>query len=543
MAVPARTIDGAMMQMPEGVPKSLDDVETLGDLARLQSSLRSEAEALLFEGRSTTYGDFNRHANRVANGLRTTGVRRGGRVGYLGKNSDLFFQVVFGCAKAGVVLVGVNWRLTAPEVAYILNDAGVEVLFVAREFWELASTVRPAVPTLRALVSVDEGHPEWPDFQHWRDQHPEADPHVPVATEDVAVQMYTSGTTGHPKGVLLAHRSFFAMLRTPRNDDMEFERWTEHDVSLVAMPNYHIGGVGWGIAGLRAGARSIVLKEFDAAQVLAAIQQHHISKLFLVPTAMRLVLEQPQARQTNYDSLRFISYGASPIPLDLLREAIEVFQCGFVQLYGMTETTGGATYLPPQDHDVRGNERMRSAGKPFPGVSIKILDVDGSILPPRVMGEICIRSPANMVGYWNLPDVTARTLVDGWVHTGDAGYLDEDGYVYVLDRARDLILSGGENISPAEVESAIFGHPAVADVAVIGVPDERWGEAVKAMVVLKPGESTTAEDIIAFARQRIAGYKLPKSVDFIGELPRNPSGKVLKRVLRKPYWEGRDRKI
>jgi acyl-CoA synthetase (AMP-forming)/AMP-acid ligase II len=534
---------GRVMHMPQRQLRSLDDVDTLGDLARLQAAVRPAADALLFEGRSTSYGDFDRYASRVANGLRAAGLRPGARVGYLGKNSDLFFQVVFGCAKAGIVLVGVNWRLAPPEVSYILNDARVEVLFVAHEFRELAAKVLPEVPSLRLLVAVEEGHPGWPDFVRWRDQHPDDDPAVPVATGDVAVQMYTSGTTGHPKGVLLAHRSFFAMLREPPAEDMEFERWTEHDVSLVAMPNYHIGGVGWGIAGLRAGARNIVLKEFDAAQVLAAIQQHRISKLFLVPTAMRLVLQLPGARRTDYDSLRYISYGASPIPLDLLREAIEVFQCGFVQLYGMTETTGGATYLPPQDHDVRGNERMRSAGKPFPGVSIKVVDVDGTPLPPRVMGEICIRSPANMVGYWNLPEVTARTLVDGWVHTGDAGYLDEDGYVYVLDRARDLILSGGENISPAEVESAIFGHPAVADVAVIGVPDERWGEAVKAMVVLKPGVEATAAEIIAYARERIAGYKLPKSVDFIAELPRNPSGKVLKRELRKPYWAGLDRRI
>jgi acyl-CoA synthetase (AMP-forming)/AMP-acid ligase II len=529
--------------MSQRVPATIDDVHTLGDLARLNAVVRPDVEAFLFEGRSTTYGEFDRRTNRVANGLIFAGAKPGARVGFMGKNSELFFEVVFGCAKAGAVAVGVNWRLALPEVAYILNDSGIDILFVAADFWSLAEGLRPLVPRLRTIVAVEPGHPEWPGFEDWRDSFPSVDPWIETGPDDVAVQMYTSGTTGLPKGVQLAHRCFFAMLRQPRNPDMQFEEWSDRDVSLVAMPSYHIGGVGWGIAGMRAGARNIVIREFDPGVVLEMIQEHAISKVFLVPTAMRMVLQHPRARETNYDHLHYITYAASPIPLDLLREAIAVFRCGFVQLYGMTETTGGATYLPPQDHDVAGNERMRSAGKPFPGVSLKVVDANGRELAPRVMGEICIRSPANMIGYWNLPEVTAQTLVDGYVHTGDAGYLDEDGYVYVLDRAKDLILSGGENICPAEVESAIFGHPAVADVAVIGVPDDRWGEAVKAIVVPKPGVSVTQAELIEFARKRIAGYKLPKTVDFADELPRNPSGKVLKRELRKPYWVGVGRNI
>jgi long-chain acyl-CoA synthetase len=525
------------------VPGSFDEVETLGDLVAFNAAVRPNAEALLFEGRSTSYGELDAFANRIAAGLAAAGLAQGARVGYLGKNSDLFFQVVFGCTKAGMVLVGVNWRLALPEVAYILDDSKIEVLFVAREFWDLAGALQRDVRSLRVIVAVEDGHPEWPGLEKWRDQHSAAAPTVRTTRDDVAIQMYTSGTTGQPKGVQLAHRSFFAMIRQTRNPDMEFERWTDRDVSLVAMPNYHIGGVGWGIAGMRAGARNIVIREFDPPVVLEMIQRYAITKLFLVPTAMRMILQLPQSRSTCYDSLRYITYAASPIPLDLLREAIAVFKCGFVQLYGMTETTGGATYLPPEDHDVNGNERMRSAGKPFPGVTLKVVDSDGNTLPPRVMGEICIKSPANMIGYWRMPEATAQTLVDGYVHTGDAGYLDADGYVYVVDRARDLILSGGENISPAEVENAIFGHAGVADVAVIGVPDERWGEAVKAIVVKKPGAVVTAEDIIGFARSRIASYKLPKSVDFVAELPRNASGKVLKRELRKPYWAGVNREI
>jgi long-chain acyl-CoA synthetase len=248
--------------------------------------------------------------------------------------------------------------------------------------------------------------------------------------------------------------------------------------------------------------------------------------------------------ETDFSSIETMLYGASPIPLDLLREAIEVFKCGFAQLYGMTETTGTATYLPPGDHDPTGqSQRMKSAGKPLPGVRVKVVGEHGESLPPHQVGEICLASPANMTGYWNLPEATGKTLVEGYVHTGDAGYLDEDGYVYVHDRVKDMIVSGAENVYPAEVESALFGHPAIADVAVIGVPDERWGEAVKAVVVLKPDTTAEADELIAFARARIAAYKCPKTVDFIDALPRNPSGKILKRELRAPYWAGYERNV
>jgi fatty-acyl-CoA synthase len=287
----------------------------------------------------------------------------------------------------------------------------------------------------------------------------------------------------------------------------------------------------------------VIAREFDPTKVLDFFERSAITKLFMVPAAMQFVVRQPRAREVDFSRLKYMLYGASPIPAALLKECIEVFGCGFVQMYGMTETTGTIVALAPEDH-IEGSERMRSAGKALPGVELAILDANGKRLPPGEVGEIATRSGSNMVGYWNLPEATARTLDgDGWLRTGDAGYMDSDGYLYIHDRIKDMIISGGENIYPAEVESAICDHPDVAEVAVVGVPDEQWGEAVKAIVVMKPGKTATPSDIIGFTRERIAGFKTPKSVDFIAALPRNASGKILRRHLRDPYWVGKDRQV
>jgi long-chain acyl-CoA synthetase len=292
------------------------------------------------------------------------------------------------------------------------------------------------------------------------------------------------------------------------------------------------------------GAKGVVAREFDPMKVLDFIEHDRVSKMFMVPAALQIVVRLPRAREVDFSRLKYILYGASPIPLDLLRECMSVFGCGFVQQYGMTETCGTIVYLPPEDHDPAGNPRMRAAGKAMPGVELKVIDEAGNSLPVGVVGEVATRSVSNMPGYWNLPEATAATIdAEGWLRTGDAGYLDADGYLFIHDRVKDMIISGAENIYPAEVESAIYGHPDVAEVAVIGVPDEKWGEAVKAVVALKPGASPDPESIIAFARTRIAGFKAPKSVDFIEALPRNASGKILRKDLREPYWAGRTRRV
>ena len=283
------------------------------------------------------------------------------------------------------------------------------------------------------------------------------------------------------------------------------------------------------------------MPEVDPAAILKTIEKYRVTQALLVPAVILFCLQTPGAADTDVSSVKMIMYGASPIPLPVLEEAVAMFNCGFGQLYGLTETVGGVTYLPPQDHD--GSRKMKSVGRVMLGAEIRVVDADGKDCEPEAVGEIIIKGKTITKGYWNLAGETARAIRDGWLYSGDAGYFDAEGYLYIYDRVKDMIISGAENVYPAEVESALQGHPKIADVGVIGVPDEKWGETVKAVVVVMPGETLTAADVMAFARTRVAGYKIPRSVDFVEELPRNPSGKILKRELRAPYWEGYDRQV
>jgi len=393
---------------------------------------------------------------------------------------------------------------------------------------------------VRTIVALDGKHPVWRDYASWLAHVSPADPGWPIHAGDCAVQMYTSGTTGHPKGAQLSHANLLTLLPGALR---QFGRWHDGDVSLVCMPLFHIGGSGWALVGLYAGAEIVLAREFDPAAMLRLIAEFGVTKAFLVPAMILFLLQAPQCAKTDFSSLELIAYGASPAPIELLRAALKAFGCGFAQVYGLTETTGAITYLPPEDHGEHAIERLKSCGKPMTGVAIKILDASGHELPPGEVGEVVCRTPQIMLGYWDLPEATRAAIRDGWFHTGDAGYMDGDGYVYIYDRVKDMIISGGENIYPAEVENALFGHPAIADVAVIGVPDEKWGEAVKAVVVKKPGIEVSIAELIEFARSRIGGFKVPRSIDFVDALPRNPSGKILKRELRKPYWADQDRQV
>ena len=521
------------------------DIISIGDVIRFQAQERGDQVAFTFEGDELTYGQLHLNSNRAANGLIALGVKPGDRVAYMGKNSHIYFEILAGVAKVGAVMTPINWRLAPPEVSYIVNDCQARILFIGPEFTELMRQIKPSLIHVETIFGSEAADGDIPDYRTWRDGFADTDANIPCAADDDAIQLYTSGTTGHPKGAIMTHGSILTS-RTPEEEAalQDWQRSEPGEASLLAMPCFHVSGTGFGITIMNGGTQAIVVREYDPAQALDFIEQFGIAKIFMVPAAIQIMLNHPRVQEIDFSRLKYIMYGASPIPLDLMKRSIEVFGCGFIQMYGMTETSGTIVALNPEDHDPAGNERMRSVGKPLLGVEVKVIDEAGNEVPPRTVGEIATRSPKNMKGYWNMPEASAATIdKDGWLRTGDAGYFDEDGYLYIHDRVKDMIISGGENVYPAEVENAVYSHPQVADVAVIGVPDEKWGEAVKACVVLKVGAAVSEADIIAHARKNIAGYKCPKSVDFIAALPRNPSGKILRRELRAPYWVGRDRAI
>ncbi|HEX6567528.1 MAG TPA: AMP-binding protein, partial [Acidimicrobiales bacterium] len=412
------------------------------------------------------------------------------------------------------------------------------------EFAEHVEKVEGDLARVHTIVAIG-GHDRWPDFEAWIGAHLADDPGVAAAGDDVAFQLYTSGTTGLPKGVMLTNDNFFKGV----GGIAQQWRFTEDSVNLAMMPMFHIAGAGWAMVGLYHGCRTVVLRDVDPARILQVIPEFGVTNAFMVPAVIQFLLVTPGVESTDFSSLRTLVYGASPITDQVLVRGIDTFGCEFIQVYGLTETTGAITQLDGADHDPENRPHLlRSCGRPYPWVEIRAVDGAGDDVPVGQVGELWTRSHQNMAGYWNNPSATAEAVTpDGWFRTGDAGYLDAEGYVYLHDRVKDMIVSGGENVYPAEVENVLMKHPAVDDVAVIGVPDATWGEAVKAIVVLAPGSAVGADaietDLIAFARESLAGYKLPKSVDVADVLPRNPSGKLLKRELREPYWEGVDRRV
>lgn len=517
-------------------------ISTLSDIIRVHGEGRPDHPCLVEGNRSLTWGQTYDRVQRVANGLLAAGVGPTDRVAFLEKNGIAHFELLFGAALINAVSVDVNWRLAAPEVEYIVNNAEAKVLVVGSDFIPILDQIAANLSTVKLILVIGD-HNEYANWNAWIDGQPAGDPGIKMQASDIAFQLYSSGTTGRPKGVMLSNANLFAI------EPLIEEVWgmNANSVNLAAMPLFHIGGGGWATAGMIQGCTTVVMRDIDPVGLVSLIGEKRITHGFLVPAVLQFMLGVPGVDKADFSSLELLAYGASPISEAVLTGSINTFGCKFAQAYGLTETTGSVVNLLPEDHDPNGpnKHRLRSCGIPGPGVEVRIMDNDTNTeCKVGDVGEIWIRSPQVMVGYWKMPEETAKSInTDGWFKSGDAGYVDKDGYVYIHDRVKDMIVSGGENVYPAEVENVLMSHPAIADVAVIGIPHERWGETALAVVVKAPGSEVTEQEIIDFSQSQLAKFKCPTQVAWADALPRNPSGKILKRELREPYWEGRERRV
>jgi acyl-CoA synthetase (AMP-forming)/AMP-acid ligase II len=492
---------------------------------------RPDAIAISYGGRGTTWADLVDRIRRLAAALRAAGVGPGDRIAVLDLNHPSAVELTLACAQIGAANAVVNFRLAPSEIVYVVADARARLLFVGPEFTAAVDGVRAELGAVERIVRIGGEDDEYEPLLAAHDPDPR---HHPAAPDDCFLQLYTSGTTGFPKGAMLTHRSVGALAGYLAAD----AGMAAGDVVQVAMPLFHVGGMSWALLGLACGATIRILRTPDPAAVLDDLADG-TTHTFLVPALLAAMVRVPGERR--FPALRLVLYGASPIPLPVLRACVALFPGRMTQVYGMTEASGAVTSLSVADHenpDVA--HRLVSAGRPIPGVEIEIRDpVTEEQVPVGASGEIWVRAAGLMSGYWDRPEATAATITpDGWLRSGDGGHVDADGYIYVTDRIKDMIISGGENIYPAEVERVLAEHPTVGDCAVIGVPDERWGEVPKAVVVAAPGQTVDVDALLGYCRAHLAAFKCPKSVDVVAELPRNPTGKVLKKDLRKPYWAG-----
>lgn len=518
----------------------------VGDLLRRNAQVSGNKLGLVFEGTRLTWREVNARCCRFANGLRELGVKRGDRVGIFARNSHQWVEASFALAKLGAVTVTVNNRLSPPEVAYILNNAGATALIVARPELASARLALADVPGCALLIGIDAEDPAVIDYEALVARSSEAEPVLdpPLQHDEPSMLLYTSGTTGFPKGATYTHGS--TLLGMFVHVHAIGSRGT-HRVMLPS-PLYSAAGTAGIYCAVYVGSTSVIVN-FDAEQALATLERERITFTNLVPTTIQRLLARDDFDRFDLSALDTILYGGSPIPVPVLMEAKRKLPgCRFRQTFASTETGTAGTVLEPADHELALSDpafahRLLSCGKPQVAVEVAVFDDQGQPVPTGTVGEIGVRTEANITGFWGMPEATAENIRDGWVFTGDMARIDEDGYVYLVDRKKDLIVTGAFNVYPSEVERVLQAHPAVYEVAVIGVPSSEWGEAVKAIVVLRPGQDATVADLIKWCDGRIAGYKKPKTVDFVQALPRNATGKVLHRQLREPHWKDQARKI
>jgi len=509
----------------------------LADRLAHWAAVTPDAEAVTYLNRTWTWAQWYDRIRRLAGALSAWGVRRGDVVAVLEKNHPAGVELTFAASMLGAADSVINFRLAADELDYVINDCGAKVLVVGEELRPAVDAIADRLTTVEHIVSVTPDGADGDEYEALLAGAEPVDQSPDVQPDDVCVIMYSSGTTGRPKGVTLSHTNLIA------HTVNAFHGWSfdPDDKVLVAMPLFHVGGTSYVQVGIHHGIPSYMTREVDGVALAGGILAG-ATRTFLVPAVLAKVLESGPDAVKLFGALKTYAYGASPMPLPLLRAALAAWPTtDFMQVYGLTEVCGVVTRLDAEDHRSATEERLLSAGKLIPQAELRVVDPDTlEDVPAGEQGELWFRTPQLMKGYHNRPDATAEAITpDGWFRTGDIGRVDDAGYVFVEDRLKDMIISGGENIYSIEVERVLAEHPAVTEVAVIGVPDEKWGESVKAVVAL---ESPLPEaELIAFARERLAAYKCPKTVDVVDALPRNPTGKIMKKDLRQPYWEGRGR--
>lgn len=506
------------------------EIRSLGDIPRHHARRTPDRPALIDQAGAVSWSVLDQRSNRIANALLTLGVTPDARVAFLGKNTARYFELLFGVNKTGAALLPLNWRLAVPEMAAIIEDADPSVLIVDQEYAGIAATLAASSRESCKAIVLDTSNPARSELDALMDKASGSDPAITINPWQTAILMYTSGTTGKPKGVQLSHQGTL-FLRLCEHLETSF-RYAADDVMLTVMPLFHAMGTSLSLQALYNGVPVAVYGMPDPGQLLKLIARDRPTVLPLVPTVIQMLLDHPGAAKADFSSVRAIIYAGSGIAAHTLKRALNQIKCDFIQFYGATETACGITFLRPADHDVQNETRLKSCGSPLPLIEIKVADADGNEVAVGTVGEFLIRSPSLTTGYFRQPEVTAAAFKDGWYRSGDGGYRDADGYLYIVDRVKDMIVSGGENVYSTEVEQAIQKLKGVLMCAAVGLPDAKWGERVVAVIVKDPTVDLSPDQVIGHCRGLIAGYKVPKQVEFVQTLPMTPSGKVMKRTLR-----------
>ncbi len=520
-AIPARI---------EGSPLDWERLLLPSEYPNTHAARVPDRVALRFRDHSWTYAQFDRAADQFVSVLKARGIGPGDRITYIGKNNDLFFIVAIGAARAGAVLVPVNWRNTAVETRYVLVDSDARLILSDAEF---ASIIEAADERDLPHITADG---EGPDGLRALILVAAPASRAAVDPDAAWLQLYTSGTTGLPKGVLSSQRAF-GVQRLMEMCSPHFDDWQDDEVLLSPLPSFHIGGLTWAMSAMTRGVTVVVTADTAPAAILDACLEWGITRTFIVPTLVRALIGEMDARNMRVPSLRGIHYGAAPMDPALLERSVARIGCRFLQYYGMTEVTGTVCILGPADHDMQRPHLLRSVGRVLPGFTIEIHGPDGSLLPIETPGEIWVRGPSLFTEYWHRPAETAQAMADGWFHSGDGGRIDAEGFLFLTDRIKDMVVSGGENVYPAEVEAVLRDHPAVLDCAVFGLPHPKWGEGVTAAIELRPGHTTHVDALIAHARISLAAYKIPRRIEIGVVLPRTASGKVKRGEIRQTYLD------